>query len=200
MRKPKELPEGALEKLAKDLKQAKTRAEFQSVQCLWLRASLKLSADQVAIAIGWHPNSVRKLQARYFKEGEAALKRGGKGGRYFQNLTLEEERQLLQEFLAQYERGGILEVSRVKAAYEQALDRKVPKSTVYRMLARHGWRKVVPRPRHPKSDAATQAAGGRPYIEEKTPGMTVEELDALFAKRVAEIQKQIEYLCSENFQ
>jgi hypothetical protein len=30
--------------------------------------------------------------------------------------------------------------------------------------------------------------------------MTVEELDALFAKRVAEIQKQIEYLCSENFQ
>ena len=100
---------------------------------------------------------MRKLQARYFKEGEAALRRGGEGGRYFQNLTLEEERQLLQEFLAQSERGGILEVSRVKAAYEQALGRKVPKSTVYRMLApRHGWRKVVPRPRHPKSDAATQ--------------------------------------------
>jgi transposase len=133
MRKPKELPEGALERLAKELKQAKTKAEFQSVQCLWLRASLKLSADQVAIALGWHPNSVRKLQARYFKEGEA-------------------------EFLAQAERGGILEVGRVKAAYEKVLGRKVPKSTVYRMLARHGWRKVMPRPCHPKADAATQAA------------------------------------------
>lgn len=95
MRKPKELPEGALESLAKGLKQAKTKAQFQSVQCLWLRASLGLTADQVATAIGWHPNSVRKLQARYFKEGEAALKRGGRGGRYYQNLTLEEERQLL---------------------------------------------------------------------------------------------------------
>ncbi|MCK9376690.1 MAG: winged helix-turn-helix domain-containing protein [Syntrophobacterales bacterium] len=158
MRTPKELPEGALESLAKELKQAKTKAQFQSVQCLWLRASLGLTADQVATAIGWHPNSVRKLQARYFKEGEAALKRGGRGGRYFQNLTIEEERRLLQEFLAQSETGGILEVSRVKAAYEQALGRKVPKSTVYRMLARHGWRKVLPRPRHPKSDAATQAA------------------------------------------
>ena len=158
MRKPKEMPEGALESLAMGMKQAKTKAEFQSVQCLWLRASLKLSADQVATAIGWHPNSVRKLQARYFKEGDAALKRGGKGGRYYQNLTLEEERQLLQEFLAQSERGGILAVSRVQAAYEQALGRKVPKSTVYRMLARHGWRKVVPRPRHPKSDAVTQTA------------------------------------------
>ncbi len=158
MRKPKELPEGALESLAKELKQAETKAQFQSVQCLWLRASLGLTADQVATAIGWHPNSVRKLQARYFREGEAALKRGGRGGRYFQNLTIEEERQLLQEFLVQSETGGILEVSRVKTAYEQALGRKVPKSTVYRMLARHGWRKVLPRPRHPKSDAATQAA------------------------------------------
>jgi transposase len=157
MRKPKELPEGAFERLAQELKQAKTKAEFQSVQCLWLRASLKLSADQVALAIDWHPNSVRKLQARYFKEGEAALRRGGRGGRYFQNLTLEEERQLLEDFLAQAEKGGILEVSRVKAAYEQILGRKVPKSTIYRMLARHGWRKVMPRPRHPKADVSAQA-------------------------------------------
>jgi transposase len=59
--------------------------------------------------------------------------------------------------LAQSEKGGILEASRVKAAYEQVLGRKVPKSTIYRMLARHGWRKVVPRPRHPKSDASAQA-------------------------------------------
>src|SRR3974390_121360 len=86
MRKPKELPEGALERLAMDLKQVKTKAEFQSVQCLWLRASLKLFADKVALAIGWHPNSVRQLQARYFKEGEAALRRGGKGGRYYPEL------------------------------------------------------------------------------------------------------------------
>jgi len=158
MRTPKPLPEGAYEKLAMDLELGKTKGEFQRVQCLWLRASLGLSATQVATAIGWHVGSVRKLQARYLREGEAVLKGTGRGGRYYQNLTLEEERQLLQEFLAQSEKGGILEVSRVKAAYEKVLGRKVPKSTIYRMLARHGWRKVVPRPRHPKSDAATQAA------------------------------------------
>jgi transposase len=157
MRKPKELPEGALERLAKELKQAKTKAEFQAVQCLWLRVSLGLSADQVATAIGWHPSSVRKQQSRYLREGVTALQRTGRGGRRRQNLTLEEEQNLLQEFLYQGELGGILEVSRVKAAYEQAVGRKVPKSTVYRMLARHGWRKIAPRPRHPKSDAALQA-------------------------------------------
>lgn len=114
------------------------------MQCLWLRASLGLSADQVATAIGWQPGSVRKLQARYLGEGAAVLKGTGRGGRYYQNLTLEEERQLLQELLAQSEKGEILEVSRVKVAYEQFLGRKVPKSTIYRMLARHGWRKLVP--------------------------------------------------------
>ena len=158
MRTPKPLPEGSYEKLAMDLRRAQTKGEFQRVQCLWLRASLGLSADKVATAIGWHAGSVRKLQARYLREGEAVLKGTGRGGRYYQNLTLEDERQLLQDFLAQSEKGGILEVSRVKAAYEKVLGRKVPKSTIYRMLARHGWRKVVPRPRHPKSDAATQAA------------------------------------------
>jgi hypothetical protein len=51
-----------------------------------------------------------------------------------------------------------LEVSRVKQAYEQAVGRVVPKSTVYRMLARHGWRKLAPRPRHPQADGARQQA------------------------------------------
>jgi transposase len=148
------LPEGAYENLAMDLTRAQTKGEFQRVQGLWLRASLGLSADQVAIAPGWHPGSVRKLQARYLREGKAVLKGTGRGGRYYQNLTLDEERQLLQEFLAQSGMGETLEMSRVKAAYEQVLGRKVPKSTIYRMLTRHGWRKVVPRPRHPKSDAA----------------------------------------------
>ena len=75
MRTPKPLPEGSNEKLAMALKLAKTKGEFQRVQCLWLRASLGLSADKVATAIGWHAGSVRKLQARYLREGEAVPER-----------------------------------------------------------------------------------------------------------------------------
>ena len=100
MRTPKPLSNEAIERLAKDLKQAKTKAEFQAVQCLWLRVSLGLSADQVATAIGWHPSSVRKLQSLYLREGCTALKRTGRGGRRRQNLTLEEEQNLLHGFLS----------------------------------------------------------------------------------------------------
>jgi transposase len=50
----------------------------------------------------------------------------------------------------------MLIVSSVKAAYEKELGRKVPASSVYRWLERHGWRKIVPRPSHPKADPQAQ--------------------------------------------
>ena len=38
------------------------------------------------------------------------------------------------------------------------MGKAVPNSTIYRMLERHDWRKVVPRPRHPKADVAARGA------------------------------------------
>ena len=157
MRRPRAMPAGAVEELSRLLKEAKTRGEFQRVQCVWLRAALGMSSEEVARAVGWHPVSVRRVQARYLKEGAAALRGVGRGGRRNENLMIEQEGALLRQFLAQADKGGILEVSTVKAAYEGLAGHQVPKSTVYRMLKRHGWRKVVPRPRHPKSNPARQA-------------------------------------------
>jgi len=156
MRPQRPLPAGAAEELRVLLKEAKTRGQFQRVQCVWLRATRGLSSEEVAHAIGWHPASVRRVQARYLREGSAALMGVGRGGRRRENLTLDEERALLGEFLGIAQRGGILEVSEVKAAYERAVGHSVPKSTVYRILKRHGWRKVAPRPRHPKGNPVHQ--------------------------------------------
>ena len=158
MRPPRAFPEGSVEQLRAALKQARRKGEFQRVQCLWLRAALGLNANQVATAVGWRPTSVRRLQSRYLREGNAVLKGRGRGGRRHENLPWEEEQRVLEGFLARAEQGGMLEVSQVKRAYEQAVGHRVPKSTVYRMLARHGWRKLAPRPRHRKADLARQQA------------------------------------------
>jgi transposase len=147
-----------VERLEQALRQARSKAEFQRVQCVWLRAGLGLNANQVAQALGWRPTSVRRLQAQYGRLGEALWQRPGRGGRRHQNLPREEEARLLQGFLQRAEQGRLLEVSRLKQAYEQAVGHVVPKSTVYRMLAHHGWRKLAPRPRHPQADDARQQA------------------------------------------
>jgi hypothetical protein len=50
-------------------------------------------------------------------------------------MTHEEEARMLDPFLDEAKKGGILIVSPIKNAYEQAAGREVPDSTVYRMLA-----------------------------------------------------------------
>jgi transposase len=111
-----------------------------------------MSSDEVALAVGFSPATVKKLWSQYFSGGVEVLIGQGRGGRRRANLSLEEEQKLLVYFFNKAESGEVLVVNEVKAAYEKAVGRTVPKSTVYRMLARHGWRKIAPRPRHPKAD------------------------------------------------
>jgi len=60
MRPPRSLPEGSVERLERALRGARSKPEFQRVQCVWLRAALGLNANQVAQALG---SLVRRLQA-----------------------------------------------------------------------------------------------------------------------------------------
>src|SRR3954463_3349543 len=156
MRTPQPLPDGAAERLAAMLKQANRKADYQRIQCVWLRAALGLRAAQIAIALGWQVGSVRQVHSDYLRQGEAALRSKPLGGRHRQNLTIEQEKELLFPFLEQAETGGVLVVAPVQAAYEAAVGRPVHHSVVYRALHRQGWRKIQPRARHPKTDAAVQ--------------------------------------------
>ena len=55
------------------LRKTKTKAEFQRVQSVWLRAALNLEYDQIAIAVGLSCNTVRCLHSRFRLQGEEAL-------------------------------------------------------------------------------------------------------------------------------
>jgi transposase len=156
-------PEGAVERLAALRKQTKTKAEHQRLQAVWRRAALGLRAPQIAQALGWQAQSVRQLPSDYFRHGEAVLADKPKGGRRHENLTVEQERQLLAPFLERAQAGGVLVVAPVQAAYEQAVGRPVHASVVYRAWHRHGWRKVTPRPKHPKASEEAREAFKKSY-------------------------------------
>jgi transposase len=149
---------GAVERLRPLLRQAKTKAQYQRIQCIWLRATLGLSAPQIAQALGWRAQSVRPLHSDYLRQGEAILADKPKGGRRHENLTVAQEQQLLAPFLEQAQAGGVLVVAPVQAAYEQMVGRAVHPSVVYRALHRQGWRKIMPRPKHPKASEEVREA------------------------------------------
>lgn len=147
-----------IERLAERLKQAKSQSEFKRIQCVLIRATLGSSATEIAQLLGWSPGTVHVIHSRWAKEGEAIFELRGRGGRYHQHLSPEQEAQVLAPFLARASAGAMLKVDEVRRAYEQRVGKPVAVSTVYRLLERHGWRKVVPRPRHPRADRAGQAA------------------------------------------
>ena len=65
-------------------------------------------------------------------------------------MSVEEETLLLEPFREKAEKGEIVEVSEIKFSYEQVVGHRTGGSQIYYVLRRHGWRKVMPRSKHPK--------------------------------------------------
>ena len=103
-------------------------------------------------------STVNRAHMAYDHGGLKALRRKPSGGRKRENMTLAEEKALLTRFAKAAGAGELLNIHEVKVAYEKAIGHETSKSTVYNLLARHGWRKLMPRPFHPKRDIAAQNA------------------------------------------
>jgi len=137
-------------------------SDVESLRCalaVLLPALLGATLEQTAMLLGVGRASVPRFQSRLRQRCvDPDAVRPSWGGRRRASLTLEEER----DFLAPWERasnaGGVLVASPLRAALAQRLGRPVAASVVYRMLARHDWRKVAPDTRHPKSDPQVQEA------------------------------------------
>lgn len=158
MRKPLPLPDGSEALLKARLKKAKTKSEYQRVLCLLLRATTQLNPEQIAGMLGWNVGTVRRIQSEFIRKGEDIFSTAERGGRHNQHLTIEEEGRLLAPFMEAARGGGVIVATDIKKQYEEVVGRKVPKSTIYRLLSRHDWRQIVPRPRHPKADLFAQEA------------------------------------------
>lgn len=110
------------------------------------------TAAEIALHIGVSKGFVRKVIQQYNREGERELSKPGKGGRRNCYLSWEQEKELIDSFKEKASRGQIATAMQIKFVYERECGFTVHKTTIYRLMERHKWRKVVPRPSHPKKD------------------------------------------------
>lgn len=139
--------------------EASTISELRAAQAVILSGLFKMTLPQTGQIIGKSRSTVIRLQKEFkaVHVGEKIAEKKKKwGGRRYAYLTMEEERNLLKGFLGHASQGGILVVSQIKRAYEERVGHEVAKTTTYRMLTRHGWRKIAPRRRHPGRDIEKQ--------------------------------------------
>lgn len=146
-----------LQEVRRAYRASKDTREQTRLLCLRLRVERAYPTKQIADIADCSEGLVKKVIGDYKREGLSGVLRGEFGGNR-RNLSHEAEAELLAPFMAMAEKGQILVVADIQRAYEAVLGREVPNSTIYRILERHNWRKVMPRPRHPKANPEAQEA------------------------------------------
>lgn len=137
-------------------------AAGESAEIAQLRASLAvvltavhgLSMTETAGALGISRTQLYVLQQR--ARGLLPPPAGGHGGRRRETMSLAEEKAFLEPWATEAVTAGMVIVPPLHAALEKQLGHRLQASIVYRMLERHGWRKVAPDSIHPKADPAKQ--------------------------------------------
>jgi len=130
-------------------------AQRQRIQMVLLRES-GMMQPAIAAAMGVSLSTVNRAHMAFDRGGIKALKPKPIGGRQRENMTVTEEKALLARFARAAGAGEMLNIHELKAAYEKAIGHETSNSTIYNLLARHGWRKLMPRPFHPQRDLAAQ--------------------------------------------
>lgn len=153
--KYQELP-GDINALKDGLRNAPDKSEFRRIQAVYLRKAHNLSFEEIAEITCFSSGWISQIHSAYRHGGLKALFSAGKGGRYNENMSITEEDAFIAPFLDKAKSGGILEVSAIHRAYEKAVGHKTHKSVVYLLLHRNNWRKITPRPQHPKTDSVAQ--------------------------------------------
>jgi len=160
MARPRKIDMKSVKRAQKAVAEASSLEELRAAQAVLLPATMDATLTQTAALLGVGRATVARLQASFRqlrKRGASGDKRRNWGGRRNALLTLAEEKEFLAPWLEQAKSGGMLVVSPMRAALAQRLGKTVKASVVYRLLERHGWRKVAPDTRHPKSDPEAQA-------------------------------------------
>lgn len=159
MRKPSPVtPWFTTDQLMAWVKEAPDKAAYQRRLAVWLTHSQGFPAHRVADLLAVSVQAVWKWLGEYNTLGPAGLDRKGRGGRRWSLMSLEDERAFLARHLAQAQSGDLLTAKQLHSELCQTLGQEVSMDYVYKLLHRHDWRKLAPRPHHAKQDPAAAAA------------------------------------------
>ena len=130
-------------------KKTQSARMYRKLEVLALRGSGKTN-EEIASITGYSTDRASRLVSEYCRNGIEYFKEEHRKGGNNRNMGLEEEKAFLKQFEEAAESGKQLTVADVFKAYRE-IRPNAHQSTVYKLIHRHEWRKVSPRPKHPKA-------------------------------------------------
>ena len=108
----------------------------------------KKSLKEIGEILNVHPMSVNQMCRRYREQGLEEYARN-KYESHYRLLSKEQESEVLEQFKGQ--EGKQITATEIKAALDEACGKETGHMYVYNVLKRQGWKKKMPRSRHPKA-------------------------------------------------
>jgi len=143
--------------LKQNMDEARSLEQFRRWQVIYIRLTQPgLAVATVADLCGVQYKTVTQWTWMYNKEGPDKYCLAGRGGRRKGLMDLDEEHRLLEELTEKATKGQLVTAHAVRKKTERMLGRPISKDYAYDLLHRHQWRKVQPRPHHPKRDEERQ--------------------------------------------
>ncbi|HVO89464.1 MAG TPA: helix-turn-helix domain-containing protein [Casimicrobiaceae bacterium] len=121
------------------LESAKTVQQLRQAQSILIPALAGVSIDMTARLLGVGRNHVCVLRRAFRQAGGPTFgDRERRGGRHRELLSEAQERELVARWRSDVSSPGAGTVAGLHALYEEAVGKRVPRSTLYRLLARVG--------------------------------------------------------------
>lgn len=114
------------------------------------------AADVIAPLVNLSVHSVYKIVERYNLNGPASINIKAKGGRRRALLSSEEEQSVIGSFEDLARKGKLKTANDMRSIVEKKVGKPVSDDYLWDLLHRHGWKKKMPRPHHPKRSLQDQ--------------------------------------------
>lgn len=105
---------------------------------------------EIAEATGYHPQRITQMVTEVINNGIDSILSDHRTSNNYR-MTFAQEIEFLRQFKEMAENGQLVTVEPILKKYEEATGKKSNTTSIYRLLKRHGWRKLKPRPKHPKA-------------------------------------------------
>ena len=167
--------QGSLEAARKARDEARTADELRIALAVLLPLEVGLNLAQTALVLGRSRHTTCALRTDFCARasGLRAARRKKSELRNRAQSTLRAEAAALDAALAGAAEGAVLVIPGLKDKIEAQLGHSISLSGVYRMLARHGWRKLAPDTEHPQGNARAREdwkKNSRPIWRKCAPG------------------------------
>lgn len=148
MRNKIKITEEEYEAVKVEIKKNRHKRIDKKLQVIALRYE-GMKCSEIGEKLGYSKYRVSHLCGEFKKYGISEYIKQKYPGNH-RSLSVEEENEILAEFEKKANEGQIVTAQEIKVAFDKKIGKDTGSGYIYMVLKRKGWRKVMPRSKHPK--------------------------------------------------